>query len=125
MTQLTKCVSNYPPLLIQPGFPAGTGDKFITTLPLQFRHTLDMVAQCARRTFGEEAVTQQSSIQASAFNVTFAVTGRSSVPADGSSHRVTLRQQTLNADLKHHTVPGFSPKAYLIAKTTSPDESTV
>jgi uncharacterized protein (TIGR02231 family) len=70
----------------------------------------------------EPAVQEQGTIIRSAYNVAFRVPGVSSVPADGSDHRVVLVQQTLAANLVHRTVPGLEDRAYLTAVTTSPKD---
>jgi len=68
----------------------------------------------------EPAAHSQAEIVRSAYNVAFGVLGRSTVPADGSDHRVVLRQEMLKSNLVHRTVPGLDPRAYLTAVTTSP-----
>jgi len=70
----------------------------------------------------EPAVVAETEVVRSAYNVSFRVPGRSEVPADGRDHRVTLRQEKLDANVVHRTVPGFDDRAYLTAVTTSPQE---
>jgi uncharacterized protein (TIGR02231 family) len=69
-----------------------------------------------------EARPAEAALVHSAFNVAFAVPGRSDVPSDESDHRVTLRQEDLDAELIYRTVPGLSPIAFLTAKTHAPKE---
>jgi len=69
-----------------------------------------------------EATPAEAAVVHSAFNVSFAVPGRSDVPSDESDHRVTLRQEDLAAELVYRTVPGLNASAYLTAKTHAPEE---
>lgn len=69
-----------------------------------------------------EATPAEAVVVHSAFNVSFAVPGRSDVPSDESDHRVTLRQEDLDAELIYRTVPGLNTSAYLTAKTHAPEE---
>jgi uncharacterized protein (TIGR02231 family) len=69
-----------------------------------------------------EAMAAEAAVVHSAFNVAFAVPGRSDVPSDESDHRVTLRQEDLDAELIYRTVPGLNTSAYLTAKTHAPKE---
>jgi len=62
----------------------------------------------------------ETEIVRSAYNVAFRVPGDSDVPADGTDHRVVLRQETLKANVVHRTVPGVEDRAFLTAVTTSP-----
>jgi len=70
----------------------------------------------------EPAAQSQAQIVRSAYNVAFGVPRTSTVPADGSEHRVVLRQETLEANLVHRSVPGLEDRAYLTAVTTSPSD---
>lgn len=70
----------------------------------------------------EPAAQAQAQIVRSAYNVAFSVPGATNVPADGSEHRVVLRQETLAANLVHRTVPGLEDRAYLTAVMTSPGD---
>jgi uncharacterized protein (TIGR02231 family) len=63
----------------------------------------------------------ETEIVRSAYNVAFRVPGSSDVPADGTDHRMVLRQETLRANVVHRTVPGADDRAFLTAVTTSPD----
>ncbi|MDH3784370.1 MAG: mucoidy inhibitor MuiA family protein, partial [Acidobacteriota bacterium] len=62
----------------------------------------------------------QAAIVKSAYNVQFAVTGRSTVAADGQPHTLVLQQEGLDGDLIHRTLPGIDPRAYLSVNATSP-----
>lgn len=63
----------------------------------------------------------ETEIVRSAYNVSFRVPGSSDVPADGTDHRMVLRQETLKANVVHRTVPGIDDRAFLTAVTTSPE----
>lgn len=56
----------------------------------------------------------------SSYNVAFEVPGRSDVPADGTDHRVGLRQETLAGKISYLAVPPLNPSAFLVAKTQAP-----
>jgi uncharacterized protein (TIGR02231 family) len=68
------------------------------------------------------AIPAEAAVVRSAFNVSFAVPGRSDVPSDASDHRVTLRQERLPAEVLYRIVPGLNPGAYLTAKTAAPKD---
>jgi uncharacterized protein (TIGR02231 family) len=70
----------------------------------------------------QDAVPQEAGVVRSAFNVAFAVPGRTDVPSDEADHRVTLRQERLEAEVEYRIVPGLATSAYLTAKTKAPDE---
>jgi uncharacterized protein (TIGR02231 family) len=63
----------------------------------------------------------ETEIVRSAYNVAFRVPGSSDVPADGTDHRMVLRQETLKANVVHRSVPGANDRAFLTAVTTSPE----
>ncbi len=84
-----------------------------------YQNTLSMAPGVAEPT-SERAATSQASLIKSAYNVAFSVPGTSEVPADGRDHRVVLRNETLQGNLVHRTVPGMSSRAYLTSVTTSP-----
>ena len=71
---------------------------------------------------GTRSTVSESEIARSAYDVSFRVPGRVDVSADGSDHRVVLRQETLAANLVHRTVPGLDDRAFLTAVTTSPKD---
>jgi uncharacterized protein (TIGR02231 family) len=73
-------------------------------------------------TADEPAAVAETEVVRSAYNVSFRVLGASDVPADGRDHRVTLRRETLDANVVHRTVPGIDARAFLTAVTTSPRE---
>ncbi len=56
------------------------------------------------------------------YNVSFAVPGRSDVPADAHEHLVVLRRDTLPATLSYSSVPGREAAAFLVAKAVSPKD---
>jgi uncharacterized protein (TIGR02231 family) len=55
-----------------------------------------------------------------AYNVAFAVPGRSTIAADGRDHRVVLRSQELPATLGYRAVPGVREEAYVVARAAGP-----
>jgi len=68
----------------------------------------------------QESIRIDAEVVHSAYNVAFEVPGRSDVAADGSDHRVGLRQETLKGTVAYRTVPMLNPAAYLVAKTQAP-----
>ena len=68
----------------------------------------------------KDAIRIAAEVVHSAYNVAFEVPGRSDVAADGSDHRVGLRQETLKGTVAYRTVPALNPAAYLVAKTQAP-----
>lgn len=100
-----------------------SSDELVQNLPVQGRAyqnvlTLAPGAPDAGQSADSEVV--QSEIVHSAYNVAFEVPGRSDVPADGSDHRVGLRQETLKGEVAYRTVPAMNAAAYMVAKTTAP-----
>jgi len=63
---------------------------------------------------------QLAAVVHSAYNVAFEVPGRSDVPADGSEHRVVLRQEALPARVEYRSAPAANPAAYLVAIGKAP-----
>ncbi len=68
----------------------------------------------------EAAEMETAEIVHTAYNVSFDVPGKTTVPADGREHRVTLDRQTLKSDVSYRTAPAAQEAAFLIAKTHAP-----
>lgn len=68
----------------------------------------------------QPAVTETASVVQTAYHVSFEVPGRASVPADGTDHRVVLRQENLAGKQVYRCAPALNPAAFLTAITTAP-----
>ncbi len=68
----------------------------------------------------EISTIQNSEIIHTAYNAAFAVSGKSDIVADGAEHRVTLRRDTLKAELAYRVVPSVQEDAFALALTTAP-----
>lgn len=68
----------------------------------------------------EVSTIQNSEIIHTAYNAAFAVSGKSDIVADGAEHRVTLRRDTLKAELAYRVVPSVQEDAFALALTTAP-----
>jgi uncharacterized protein (TIGR02231 family) len=82
-----------------------------------YQNVLDLAPDAA-----EPAAVAETEILRSAYNVSFRVPGSSDIPSDGRDHRVTLRQERLDANIVHRTVPGIDPRAFLTTVATSPQD---
>jgi uncharacterized protein (TIGR02231 family) len=95
-----------PPAIASAPAPRGFG----ATQPLE-----DRVAQPATVT--------ASTIEAGAYQASFQVPGRITVPQDGSSKAVLLSQSKVSPNLSARTTPELEEKAYLEAAFTHEDEA--
>jgi uncharacterized protein (TIGR02231 family) len=59
-------------------------------------------------------------VEKSAYNISFKVPDRTTVPADGREHRVLLREETLQGELEYRAAPAANPAAFMVVKTRSP-----
>jgi uncharacterized protein (TIGR02231 family) len=67
-----------------------------------------------------DAERREAEVVRSAYNATFAVPGRATIPADGREYRVVLRSQMLPATLGYRVVPAAREEAFVVAKATAP-----
>jgi uncharacterized protein (TIGR02231 family) len=67
-----------------------------------------------------DAERREAEVVHTAYNATFAVPGRSTIPADGREHRVVLRTQALAATLGYRVVPAAREEAFVVARATAP-----
>jgi uncharacterized protein (TIGR02231 family) len=111
------------------GVAGAYSDEFIQELPVpgRFYQNVTTLAPGVQDADGDGTVAEPAAVAASevvrsAYNVSFSVPGRSDIPADGRDHRVILRQENLDANVVHRTVPGIDPRAFLTAVTTSPQD---
>lgn len=70
----------------------------------------------------EVSTIQNSEIIHTAYNAAFVVAGKSDIAADGAEHRVTLRRDTLKAELAYRVVPSVQEDAFALALTTAPTD---
>lgn len=68
----------------------------------------------------EIAEIETADIVHTAYNVSFDVPGKTTVPADGREHRVTLDRETLKSQVTYRTAPAAVEAAFLIAKAHAP-----
>jgi len=68
----------------------------------------------------EASARREAAIVHSSYNVAFEVPGRADIPADGTDHRVGLRQDVLPGEVQYKSVPSLNPAAFLIARTKAP-----
>ncbi len=66
--------------------------------------------------------TQTSEIIHTAYNAAFAIAGKSDIAADGAEHRVTLRRDTMTAQLAYRVVPSVQEEAFALALTSAPND---
>jgi uncharacterized protein (TIGR02231 family) len=67
-----------------------------------------------------DAERREAEVVHTAYNATFAVPGRSTIPADGREHRVVLRTQALAATLGYRVVPAAREEAFVVARAAAP-----
>ncbi|MFQ5719275.1 MAG: mucoidy inhibitor MuiA family protein [Acidobacteriota bacterium] len=67
------------------------------------------------------SASKQATVRRASYNVTFEVTGSSTVLADGRDHRVSLQSAALSGDIEYRTVPSVNPVAFPVAKTKAPE----
>lgn len=70
-----------------------------------------------------EALVQQAQIEAGAYQASFAVPGRSSIPQDGTPRMLVLSQRTLAPDLQARTTPELDQRAYLEVRFAHEEEA--
>lgn len=68
----------------------------------------------------QEAERLQAGIVLSGYNLAFQVPGSSDVLSDGNDHRVGLRQDQLEGEIRYRAVPALNAAAFLVAKTKAP-----
>ncbi len=71
----------------------------------------------------ETAREQQAQVQGSAFQASFGVPGRVSIPADGAAKTFRISSTTVAPQLLIKTVPVLNPTAYLQASFTNDEEA--
>jgi len=64
-----------------------------------------------------EAERREAGIVRSGYNLAFEVPGRTDLLADGSEHRVGLRQETLPGSVDYRAVPALNAAAFMVAHT--------
>jgi uncharacterized protein (TIGR02231 family) len=103
------------------------GDEFLADLPIQGRYYQNMLTLApgvqdsdADGKGVETTGFRIANVVQTAYNVTFEVAGRSSVPQDGSFHRVVLHEETLPGTESYRTAPGIEAAAFLTSVVRAP-----
>lgn len=76
-----------------------------------------------RKADSRDALLQQAQIEAGAYQASFAVPGRSSIPQDGTPRMLVLSQRTLAPELQARTTPELDQRAYLEVRFAHEEEA--
>lgn len=71
----------------------------------------------------QEAVEQQASLEASAFQASFRIPGSVDIPSDGAPHQLRIGSRSIEPQLSVRTVPALDTSAYLTARFAHDEEA--